>query len=393
MMLKLNSFWGWFVVIIVLFVVSGTQLYFRNNVEAFDLTKLQDNEVLFFAHTTHENNIYTKLKTLKSLGEADVILLGSHQIRALYDVREKPPYTSINMVYGNTGLNGSLDLLKTLKKKNLLPRRLAVISLLTHGDLAREIDTKFYLEADIGLARNIVRWWGRIPLYLTLNHMVPGLASYPEKDLVFDYELCETAFRARDSKPAEIMTKLRFAVGRFLPVYFNLKSGLLSLEEVCQHERMFQDIDFDSFTNQGGYPAKYQRSFRYTLNIRKPYNYAIHSDEILRKKVDDAVTKIKELNAFSRQHGFKVMFLFAPRYEKPLNSHLDEVANRVFEQNKSFIVADFRRNSLDKTLFYDDTHPGRKFGPMLYSCIDKVMRDVHQDQSFPALEGRGNTYC
>lgn len=148
-----SRFWVFLFLICTIIASNSVQLHIRNQLSPFDLGKLGPDEVVFFRHLFGENNFQTKLATLLQSEKTDVFVVGNHMTRALYDPRVDPPYSTFNFVYGNTGLGGTLDFLDILAKHNVLPGKAVVITLLTHGDLAKEIDSDFWLESNLSFSK------------------------------------------------------------------------------------------------------------------------------------------------------------------------------------------------------------------------------------------------
>jgi len=396
-MLKMRSFiplglrfWLYLGAFLLGLALFSLQLHYRQNLSPYNLNALAENEVLFFRHGFGEASLSMKLHTLKIRKGADVLIVGNHMARSVYDDRPDTRLDLFNLVYGNTGLQGTLDLLHRLKDEDLLPRKALVVTLLTHGDLAREIDTKFRFASE-NLPRYIWDLLGQLPELVRMEYLLPGLSSLSQRDLLFDYDRCSAIFEGKISIEPMPMQKFRRLVASFVPVYALIKLGIMPKDEACAIPELFRDVDFESYNRYGGFMARYTP--KESPSFHTPYDLPHHSDAMLKTLVAQAAKKIGDLDNFAKEHDFRILYLYPPRYEKPLDGYLDIVANKVFEKLPSAPVADFRRLSLDRTLYYDDTHVGAKFRRILLPCIEKFLTIDPVPTGSPALKGRGRTIC
>jgi hypothetical protein len=192
--------------------------------------------------------------------------------------------------------------------------------------------------------------------------------------------------------PVSTFAAVRMKIARFIPEYAAVNSGLISKDESCAIPGMFKNIDFNSFRPDGSFNTRYVG--RNSLSLHPPYPQPEYSPAELAAHVQNAKAMVQKLVAYGNKHGFKVIFMYPPRYETPLNSKLDEVANQVFETSENVLVLDFRAASMDKTLYHDDTHIAAPFMAPFFKCLDKlILLDIDKIVFQPVAEARGRTAC
>jgi hypothetical protein len=390
-MLKSHAarFWIWFAVFLTAMLTGSLGNYLKTVFHPYDLGELQEEEVLSFKHNFGQTNLAVKLHTLEERRGTDILLLGSHMTRAMYDDRGSATHDVFNVVYGNLTVNGAHDFLRYLEGRDLLPRRAVVLTFLTHQDQAQNLDIGFDAFVDLPWT-NPYQWAFRVPRMLEMEFVLSGHAALWSQPLVVNYDRCLSLLDGDTALPSSVTRGLRLTTGRFLPIMALVSSGLLSIDEICTEPQIFKDIDFNSLNRHGGYMALRQPP---GLTLREPYPDPVRSERETADAISRFRDQIRALTDYGRQHGFEVIYLFPPRYEEPLNGPKDEVANRAFEELPDVPVADLRRFSLEPRFFYDDTHPAAPLNHVVFDCVDQILENTRSLERLPAVGGMGVTVC
>lgn len=346
-----------------------------------------------FEHRSLRQRYAVKLNSLARRPRPDILITGNHAMRNFQGTGNSENLDFYNFVIGDPTIFDELDLLKALKKIDRLPKKLMIYTIEAHGGerrLKNRNDQIFStgeavppFNMNLGYVGSEISWFFRLETYLDSLFTVFG------SDNVIDYAMCEQAYAmAKTNKPGFSLV-IRLKISDYFSDTISLNSGLLSKNEYCQNDRNFNALSTTALARNGGHLATRNSELTYDPGEDHP---ALTSFEA-NVAAQEVASGMRQLEEFSRENGFRMVYLIPPRYMVPLNDPKDEVSNLVFENNPGFPVIDFRRFSLEKKYYLDHLHLSEQLGEILIPCLKRILESKTALQSSPAVDERGRTMC
>lgn len=383
----------WFVAILgPLTVITGVHQY-DLLFHPYDLNQLSEDEVLPSEHRSGRQRYAVKLESLVNRPRLDIMITGNHVMRIFQGTDKFENLNFFNFIVDHPSIFQELDLLKALKQVDRLPKKLMIYSLVAHGGKSRLLNREPLLfssgntEPPFNLtSKNL---GGELLWFFGYETYLDALFSVFRDDIVIDFTQCAQAYAAAKNKKNDFWLATRLKVSEYFPGNITLNSGLLSEDEYCRSDRNFKAISTYALARNGGYLARSDFEMEYDPGD----TYPILTPDEAEAGAKEGARGIQMLEKFARENGIRMVYLIPPRYQIPLNDRDDEVANQIFERNPDFTVIDFRRYSLDKKYFADNTHLSAEFGEILVPCLEKILDSKSPLPSRPAVGSRGRTVC
>jgi len=219
-----------------------------------------------------------------------------------------------------------------------------------------------------------------------------GFFSFLRRHVVINYSACEKKFIEAKGNQKSIWLKIKLKIAEYITGQAALNIGLLSLHEFCEDPLQFDRLDTSGFVKNSGIVVKH-RTMPAGYPTHQTYKFKIKSPEELKRDAERVVVHLQKIEQFASENGFRVVYLFPPRYEYPLNGLIDELPNFIFENNPEFTVVDFRQYSSVKKYYTDATHITDELGDILIPCLEKIIAAKGPLPSHPAINGRGRSVC